>query len=563
MDAQKIIAEFQALKAKRANWDKLYQVVGEYIHQNKQNFETTPEQGDFLTGDIYDSTGTFAAHNAASTLLGMLWPSSAAQSIEITPPDDMKKLSTGLAEFYERMSDRAAQYMDDPKANLAISLDEYMLDQVVFGTSGVGSDFVEGRLMYRPYGVKELYIKEGKEGRVSELFLHFNWQIDRVAEEYGEDKLSEESRKKMEQGKGQECIELIQVIRPRKNKKAAKGKLAMAIENIVIEVGAKHTVHEGGYNEHPIPVARFRKLNYEQYGRAPSMNALPDVREANALRESIIIATEKNLDPPLGVLDDGMLGGGTIDTSARAVNVFNASGALNGKNPVFPLVTVGSLSDALARLEKLEQTIAQHFSIDRLLDMNNETRMTFGEAQIRNQIRIASLQSLFARQIAEVFTPLVERSIRLLWEHGIFGVLRGSPEEEALLLKGIEPEYIPDELVERIQRGQDVYTIRYKTQAANASRAQEYLAIVETMQIAAQGMQIDPSLALRYDLHEAAKHLGSIRGLPVGIIRQDDEFEKLRAQQAQQQQAVMALQAGEQVANIDKTAAQAENLRAA
>jgi len=45
-------------------------------------------------------------------------------------------------------------------------------------------------------------------------------------------------------------------------------------------------------------------------------------------------------------------------------------------------------------------------------------------------------------------------------------------------------------------------------------------------------MQVDPSLKHRLDLHESIKQLGVIRGLPVGILRQDDEVEALVAQEA-------------------------------
>jgi len=539
----------------------MYQVMGEYISQIKQNFETEPTQGDFLTDKIFDATGAFAAHNSASALLGMLWPGSAKQSIEITPPDDIKDLSTELAEFYEKMTDRTCRAMDDPKANLALSLDEYMLDQIIFGTAGVGGEEgYESKLLFKPYGVKELYVSEGKNGKVNKIYLNYEWTVERTVDEYGEGKVSQKVLEKYKNGKFGDKVKILHVIRPRKEKKAAKGKLAMAYESVHMELPNCHVMREDGFHELPIHVGRFRKLNYEKYGRSPAMNALPDIREANALREAVIIATEKNLDPPMGVLDDGMLGGGYIDTSAGAVNVFNATGNIGGNSPVFPLVTVGSIPDALARLEELKQTIAQHFHIDRLLDFNNESQMTFGEAQIRDSIRTASLSSLFSRQIAEVLTPLIERSVNVLWRMGEFGVLPESEEEKEAISLGKTPEYIPEELGERLKNGKDIYQITYKTKAANASRAEEYVAIVEILTFAMQAMQVDPSIANRVDLHEGLKNIGQIRGLPVGILRQDDEVQAMNQQQQQQMQAQQMLAAGQQVAGISKDAAQAEKL---
>jgi hypothetical protein len=242
-----------------------------------------------------------------------------------------------------------------------------------------------------------------------------------------------------------------------------------------------------------------------------------------------------------------MLGGGTIDTSAGAINVFNASGSVGSGPPVFPLVTVGSIPDALASLEELKNNITQHFHLDRLIDFNNETQMTFGEAQIRNQIRNASLTSLFSRQIAEVFTPIISRVVNMMWQMGEFGVIKGSKMEEERREEGKKIEYIPDVIAKRIDQGEDIFQISYKTQASNAARAEEYMGIIDVLGFSIQSMQVDPSVRHRVDLHEGVKKISQIRGLPVGIIREDDEVDALKEADAQAQsmaQEAEALTAG-------------------
>lgn len=555
---QKDKKEFDAVKARRSNWNQIYQILGEYVHQMKQNFQGQPSSGEFLTNEIYDASGAFAANNAASALVGLLWSGSASQAFELTQPDDLA-LSTELAQFYERMNSRTHRAFDDPKANLALALDEYMLDQIVFGTSGIGVDTgTDSKLLFKPYGVQEMYVANGANGKVSRLWLLFEWEVERVIQEYGEANVSEQTLKMYKDGKLQDKVCILHIIRPRKEKKAMLGKLAMPYEGLHLEYKNCHLLREDGYAEMPIPVGRFRRLNYEEYGRSPAMNALPDIREANVLREAVIVATEKQLDPPLGILDDGMLGGNSIDTSSGSVNVFNASANLGGNSPVFPLVTVGDLNTAIARLEALQETIAQHFFIDRLMDFNNDTQMTFGEAQIRDQRTNASMAAIYNRQISEVLTPLIERGVAKLFRMGEYGVVRGSEEEAELLVQGIEPEYIPDSLAELLAEGKDIYKIVYKTKAANASKAEEYIAIADITNFTLQAMQVDPSLKHRLDLHESIKQLGVIRGLPVGVLRQDDEVEALMKQEAEALQTQADLQSGEQIANIADKAASAE-----
>ncbi len=559
MNIKQIKAEFDQLRQERSTWNTMYQILGEYVSQIKQNFETQPTQGDFLVNEIYDSTGPFAAHAAASTLMGMLWPGTAGQSIEIVPPDDLDDESTELTDFYERMTSRLTRAMDDPNANLSLSLDEYMLDQMIFGTSGIGVDKGDvSKLLYRPYGVKEAYIDEGRNGRVSKCFIFYEWTVNRTVDEYGLDKVSEKTREKYNGDKGNEKIKILHVVRPRREKKAEKGKLAMAYESLHLEYETDHLIQEDGFHEMPIMFGRFRKLNYEKQGRSPAMNALPDIREANALRESVIIATEKALDMPKGVLDDGMLGGGVIDTSAHAINVFNASASTGSTPPIFDIGSPPDITAALSRLEELKNSIAQHFFIDRLLDFNNETQMTFGEAQIRDQRSSASMTALFSRQIAEVLSPTIERSVNMLWRDGEFGVIPGSEEEAVAQAAGKEVEYIPDVLIERLERGEEVYQIVYKTKAANAARAEEYMGILDIMQICIQAMNVDPAVGTRLNLHNAIKELAKIRGVAGGIIRQDDEVEAIQAQQQQQQQQAMMMETAPAMAGAVKDMAQAE-----
>jgi len=563
LDVKTIKSQFEVLKQERQTWDSLFQVLGKYISLIKQNFEQTETAGAFLLDDVYDATGAFAAHNSASALIGMLWPGTAKQAIEITPPRDLE-MTTELQEFYTNMTIKTVAAMDDPKANLALSFDEYMLDQMIFGTSGIGVERgQDSKLLYKPYGVKETYIEEGKDGKVESIFLFFEWRINRVVAEYGLENLSQKIQEKYKKGKGTDKCKILIGITQRKEKKAEAGILSMPYASYHIEWDTQKLIRESGFEEIPIQVGRFRKLNYERYGRSPGSMALPDIKEANALREAVIVATEKILSMPKGVMHDGIFGGSTIDMSAGAINTFNSTGSVSNQPPIFDIGSPPNLPWAEQRLEKLEQTIAQHFSVDRLLDFNSSQEMTFGEAQIRNQIRNQSLSSLFSRQLSEVITPLIERSVKILFRDGEFGVVRGTEEEQDLLQAGaVNIEYVPDEIARRLDAGEDVYSIVYKTQAANASRAEEYLGIMDIMNFAMNAMNIDPSMADRIDLHQGARHIANIRGIPADIIREDDAFQQIQQAKQQQQQVSEGVAMASEAASATKDLALANKAKA-
>lgn len=558
MDYKKLKKDFDRVKSTRANFDNMYQVIGEYIAMNRQDFNGQPSNGEFLVDRIFDATGPFAASNAASSLLGMIWPGAAANVFELSEPEhDDQEEEEADDKFYERMNKIVYESFDDPRANLAESLDEYMNDQIVFGTSGIGVELGEApNLYFSPYGVKELYPILGKGGRIVGFYLYFEWEVERVVAEYGEENCSEKVRKAFKAGKLDEKVRVLYIAKPRAQKKASKGKYAMPIMGVHLDYDACHPMKEDGYYELPIAIGFFRKLAYETMGRSLAMNALPDIREANALREALIIATEKALEMPKGVLSDGEFGGGYIDQSAGAVNVFNASGNIGAGAPVFDIGSPPNIPWAEKRLEKLEQTIAQHFMIDRLMDFNNDVQMTLGEAQIRDQMKTASMAALFNRQI-QVVQRVIERGVALLLRSGKLGVTKGSDLEQEIIKRGEEPYYLPDNIAKRLEAGKDIYKVNYKTKAALAHSAENYMAILEMFNIVAAQAEIAPDMMKRIDYQKGLEKLCETRGISF-LLRPEKEMQAIAEVEAQQQQAAMALQAGQQVANIADKAASAE-----
>jgi len=149
-----------------------------------------------------------------------------------------------------------------------------------------------------------------------------------------------------------------------------------------------------------------------------------------------------------------------------------------------------------------------------------------------------------------------------LFRAGEFGVVKGSQEELDIQAEGREVTYFPETIQKRLEDGLEIYQIAYRTKASNASKAQDYIGILDVMGFAAQAMEIDPSISNRIDLHEGIKIMADIRGMPAGIIRKDDEVEAIEAKQqetAQKQEMIETMGAG---ATIAKDVAQAQAMEA-
>lgn len=559
-EAKQIIEDNSRLLKDRSNWNNQWQQVGEYISQIKQDFEVSHDVGEFLNDDIYDSTGTFAAGASAAAILGILWPSTAKKNIKIEPPEDMGEINDEERTWYEDVvTKRLTTAMDAPSANFVLAINEYMLDQVIFGTSGVGVFWEGDGLFYKPFGVKETVHDEGKKGIVNVAYINVQWDVKRVVETYGIENVSAKVSEAYNNNKFSDKIDIIIAYKPRDVVRGKKGKFNMPFSATHIEKSTKHILREGGFEEFPIVIVRFKKLNYEKYGRSVGMDALPDIKESQVLAEAISVATEKNLDPPLGLLDAGMLGGGVVDTSAGALTVFDSQSNTGGAPPVFPINTVGDLRSAEVRLENLKQSISQHFFLDRLLDFNNQTEMTATETAARSRIRDNSLSSMISRQVTEGFNPIIERSVNIMLRNDQFGVIRDSLEHRAATAIGEEVDIIPDRIANRLLNGEDVYQIRYTTPADRITNADELQGMIDQIGLFQQLAQTHPEALAYLDIDRIAVNSTRLLGSPPDTILSEEEVAlKLQAQQ-EQLQAQQTLDQAEQVAGIANEVGATEN----
>jgi hypothetical protein len=363
--------------------------------------------------------------------------------------------------------------------------------------------------------------------------------------------VSKKLRDLFNSGKFDDEFTVLIAIEPRMMRSPGKkGKNAMPDRSCHIELDGQHLLREGGFVEMPIKVGRFFKLLGEEYGRSPAMDALPDVLEANAIWEAVTIAIEKSLDPPLGVLDDGKLGGSEIDTSAGAINVFNISGRAGEKNPIFPLFTVGETKQSIALIEQLAKSISDHFFLDRLLDFNNETRMTLGEANLRNKLRNSTLGSIFTRQIMEVISAVVHRYFNTLLDQGEFGSTKPDPKNPNSIL-------IPEAVAKRMASGQNVYEIEYFTPAMRIMQAEEADGIMRTWEMAGVIAGGVPEVLDNLDHDKSLQLFAGIAGAPSEIRRAKSEIDKIRgAREAaiqKQQEMQQALQTSEVARNAGQS----------
>lgn len=549
----------QELKREAAPWLPLYQLIAEYIRTRKQNFTNDVAPGAFLNEQVFDSTAVSANHLAASSIVGALWPNG-ARSIQLKPPFLLTraKLDTSdVLEWYRYATEQMVEVMDAPEAGLSTALDEYMLDQLAFGLAGLGAfekEDDETPFVFKAIDAKSLGLDEDNDGIIDTIYIEKEMTVRQIVMQYGKEEVSKEIRDLYDNNDLGKKFKILHVIEPRKERNLNSfSSKDMPISSVHIELQSKKKIKESGFIEAPIFITRFWKAVGEKRGRSPGMAALPDILELNAIREAVPIAIEKNLDPPLAVFDDGTLGGGTINTSAGSITVFSINGRAGmgaQRSPVEPLVTVGELNSSYTRITELTESVNNHFFKDRLMDFNNETRMTLGETHLRNSLREQSLGATYARQLKELFLPLCQRVFNALLRRGYFGVIRGSKEEQEIIEQGGEPFYIPDVVANLMLMGKQVYKVKFVCPAARIMQSEELLGIQRTAEFALGVVPAQPEVLDILDLDDMIRRVADLTGAPEQIVRPTDTVENIRKNRAEQQQA---LQEEEQARNNSET----------
>lgn len=538
------VDRYRFLVLEKYNFNIHYQVIAEYFLTRKADFTINFVPGTFLNRDIFDSTGPKAANIAAGALLGMLWPEQ-SQNFELVKARNIED-TTAHRDYFNEISYRAQKAITHIECGLSLALNEYMRDEVVFGTCGVGAfEPSDNNLsddclfLFQAWDIKRMVIDEAPNGFVNRVYYEREETIEQCVLEFGIENLSPRTQDLHKKGgvSLMTKITILHSIEPRYTRDPDGASVFdMPVSSMYIELGQVHLIKESGYDRMPVFVGRLMKNIRERYGRSMAMDALPDVLELNAIREMEIIAVEKLLDPPLGVLDDGRLGANTIDTSAGAVTVFNISGRIGNQPPVFPLNTVGDLKSTKDRIEELKASVMDHFMIDRLLDLNNETEMTAFEVNEREKFRAYVLNPLYSRQINEVFSPLIHYCVNSLLTREYLGVMPFSEKHLNAVMFGEEVLVIPPDIAAAMLRGEQVYDIKYLTPAARMMKAQFASGILTTWKFLNDVAQAQPEIYDVIDEDMSAKLIVEYSGAPHDIIRSDEFIKNIRDARAKQQQ---------------------------
>lgn len=491
-------------------WSAEYQELADYILPRKSSIQVRKTPGTKRTQKLFDSTAVRAAEMLAASIHGTLTSSSLRWFYLETDDQELNEIDE-VRIWLHQVTNRMIWELN--RSNFASEVHESYLDLVVFGTACLYEDVAQSTqsgfpgLEFQSTGCGKYVVGEGPDGRVNTVFRSYAMSAEAIRMKWGENvppSLKETMR-------SDRLYNVINGVYPAKSRGGVL--LLHQWDSSWFLYQERHMLSRKGFHEFPFMVPRWTKVNEETYGRGPSHVALPDIRSLNKVTELELKALAKVVDPPVKILAGDAIGPVRLQPGAGTT--------VRSMDSVQPLLLGIDFKVSNLKSEQLKSSIREMYYSDQL-QLQNGPQMTAEEVRVRYELMQRIMGPALGRLESELLKPCIDRTFAICLRAGILPT-------------------IPDAIRMAQQRGKVTLKIRYEGPLARAQKAVDAAAIQELFQTIEPLMQINPKVADVVDFDECIRQIGSIKGVPPSCIRDAENTQTFReqeaAQAAQQQEA--------------------------
>jgi hypothetical protein len=500
----------------------LWMELADYIIPRKANIADRYAAGQKMTEKLFDSTAVHANELLAAAMAGTLsnkatrWFALKCRKDEL---NDIKVVADWLDDSTERMYYALAQ------SNFYSEIHENYLDLGGFGTCAllIDTNRTTGNLQFGAQFAGEFCVAENGYRRVDTVYRKPKMSARQIVDRWP-GKASPTIARVAASSEKDQRFDIVHCIHPREYGRTGRGVLAedMAFASIYFEWDTGVIIEESGYQEWPIPVARWTKSTGESYGRGPGHTALPLIKTLNATTEQKLMAGILSIRPPLLATQQGVIGKVSLRPAAINTIAPTIPGQMNP--PLQPLFTGANIRNAELLEDPMQRQIHQIFFSDLLNLPEDGKQMTAREVMIRHERMQQALGPTLGRLEEELFNPTIER---------VFGIMMRAGR--------LAPP--PRELLEVMRQGDGTIDIEYQGPLARAQRSSDTMAIERwtdwrvKMAVELQ----DTSLLDVMDMDEAGWHSAEVTGVPSKVMRSKDQVGSLRGGRQAEQESQKAI----------------------
>ena len=545
LDKKKYKSKVRQMEENRQDYLKRWKAIRDYQLPYIGCFDDTADTTDYARRrdtNIYHSVAWQANQSFAAGVMSGLTPPSRQWFRLIWSNDTMKNHPEA-----GELLDKRMNILQDVllKSNFYNAIHSSYLELAfgqaplaIFQDADTGVHFV-------PFTVGTYMMENGPDGIVDTFCTKYEMTARQLADKFGADRLPSSIRAELENGGVKTKHKLWWLVEPNRfhdRNKEVMDKYHMKYLSLYwLEEGEKDFLDIGGFQEWPIPVARYLVTGNETYGKGPGWFAEGDSKGLQKLEKDDIIAVELGIKPPMAA---------SATTAKQGINLTPGSYTVVERNePVTPLFNVNvNLQHLQEKILDLQDRIKRAYSADlfMMLERLEDKSMTAQEVLQRKQEQLQQLGPVVQRLQFEFLRKIIERVYNILDRAGILP----QPEDAELALALSNEEV----------------TIEYISPLAQAQKMAGMTNIEQAIAFTGQLAQFDQSVLDKIDFAKTIDSYFDMVGAPASIKRTEEEYEAIQQQKAQamaeakqQEQMAQAVQMAAPAAQAAKNITEAAN----
>ena len=535
-DKRKVVQRFGSLFTQRERWLDVWKEIRDYelpadgIFDDDTPGKPTMHDAEIYTGLVQEARDIFAA----GVQSGLTPPSrkwfrlNAADRIMA---DNMQ---------FRRVLDQRNEIMESvlAKSNFYNAVHQ-CYSELPFGQAPMGIFSCNGGITFVPYTIGTYALACNAVGIVDVFARKIKMTASQIVEQFGLDNCPHFVQQSYKKSNGYSDYHTVcWLVEPnRQHDPNVLGNKKMPFRSVYWVEGSQdeECLAVTGFEEWPVPIARYRVKGTEPYAIGPGWNALPDSRMIQMMEMDSGTAVEMGIKPPLQA----------PSSIYNSINLF-PGGTTPNDDPNMDIRPIFTGQLAVAELDqkimRIEDRIKRAYSSDLflMLDALDRGNMTAQEVMARNQEKLQQLGPVVERMQFEFLNAILERVYNILDRNGIF------------------PPLPPE--VEREIAGQEI-KIEYISPLAQAQKMSGLTSIEQGLAFVAQSLQLDQSVIDKVNIMDAVEHYLEQVGVPATMIRSNDEVQQLQEQrQKAMQEAANQQQQAQQAQQVVPLAQAAKNL---
>lgn len=525
-----LIQHGDQLFGKRGSLLSLWQEVADNFYPERADFTTIRNVGDEMARGLMSSYPVLARRDLGNSFGAMLRPTAKDWfHLRTRHPD---KEDTTAKQYLEWLSKFTKNLMYDRRAQFTRATKEADHDFAAFGQCCISIEMnpTADGVLYRCWHLRDVAWCEDATGKITTIHRKWKPTARELVSLFG-DRVHPEVKRKM--AKDPYCeINVRHVIMPAPEYGDMEGGKPFRTPYVscYIDVDHKHEMEcVGSWTTH-YAIPRWQTVSGSQYAHSPAVvAALPDARLIQDVTRTLLEAGEKATNPPMVAVQEAIRG--DVAVYAGGITWVDAEYDERLGEVLRPMTQdKGGLGFGMDWMQDIRTQLADAFYLSKLnLPPVGGPDMTAYEVGQRVQEFIRNALPLFEPMEMDYNGQVCEMTFELL--------LRNEPQVRQTIpkqLQGAELEFAFEsplrEATEKIKIGQ-------------------YL---ESQQILAAAIQLDPSVAYIMDNKKAARDvLGA--AAPAAWLRTEAEVDEMAAAQAQQQQSEQLLAMMQQGADVAAT----------